>query len=59
MKQARLKKEKVAVGDFSLLRMFSVYGGKVSPALPGPGESVGAAKKLNKSVKKEKDVRLF
>ena len=59
MKHARIKKEKVAVGDFSLLRMFSVYGGKVPPALPEPGEAVGATKKSNKAIKKESDIRML
>jgi hypothetical protein len=59
MKQARLKKEKVAVEDFSLLRMFSVYGGKMPSALPEPGEAVGAAKKPNKTIKKESGFRML
>ena len=59
MKHATLKKEKVAAGDFSLLRMFSVYGGKVPPALPETGEAVGAVKKVNKETKKESDVRML
>lgn len=57
MKHATLKKDKVAAGDFSLLRMFSVYGGKVPPALPESGEAVGVTKKPNKAIKKENEVR--
>jgi hypothetical protein len=59
MKHATLKKEKVTVGDFSLLRMFSVYGGKVPPALSEPGEAVGATKKPNKAIKKESGARVI
>jgi hypothetical protein len=57
MKHATVKKEKVVVGDFSLLRMFSVYGGKVPAALPEPGEAVEQARKLIKSTKRENGVR--
>ena len=59
MKHATLKQEKAAVGDFSLLRMFNVYGGKVPPALPETGEVVGASKKVNKATKKESGVRML
>ena len=59
MKHTTVKKEKVAVGDFSLFRMFSVYGGKVPTALHEPGEAVGPAKKLVKATKKESGVRML
>ena len=59
MKHATLKREKAEVGNFSLLRMFSVYGGKVPPALPEPREAVGATKKPDKSIKKESGTRML
>jgi hypothetical protein len=58
MKHATLKREKGAVGNFSLLRMFSVYGGKVPTALPEPGGAVGAPKKPDKAIKKESGARM-
>ena len=53
MKHDTGKKGKVAVEDFSLLRMFSVYGDKVPNALNERGESVGSAKKTLKVIKRE------
>ena len=53
MKNDTGKKSKVTVGDFSLLRMFSVYGDKVPNALSERGESVGSAEKTLKVIKRE------
>ena len=53
MKHDTGKKSKVRAGDFSLLRMFSVYGNKVPNALNEPGEAVGSAKKTLKAIKRE------
>ena len=51
------KKGKVAVGDFSLLRMFSVYGGKLPNAVNETEEGDGSAKKFMKATKRENNIR--
>ena len=59
MKHDTGKKRKVAVGDFSLLRMFSVYGGKLPNAVSEPGEADKSAKKFMVTAKRENGVRTF
>ena len=59
MKHDTGKKGKVAVGDFSLLRMFSVYGGKLPNAVNEPEEADGSTKKFMKAAKRENDIRTF
>ena len=59
MKHDTGKKGKVAVGDFSLLRMFSVYGGKLPSAVNEPEEGDGSAKKFMETAKRENGVRTF
>jgi hypothetical protein len=59
MKHDTGKKGKVAVGDFSLLRMFSVYGGKLPNAVNEPEEGDGSAKKFMKATKRENYIRTF
>jgi len=56
MKHDTGKKGKVAVGDFSLLRMFGVYGGKLPNAVNEPEEADGSAKKFMEAAKRERDV---
>jgi len=59
MKHDTGKKGKVAVGDFSLLRMFSVYGGKLPNAVNESEEADGSAKKFMETAKRENDVRTY
>ena len=59
MKHDTGKKGKVAVGDFSLLRMFSVYGGKLPNAVNEPEEADGSVKKFMESAKIQNDVRTY
>ena len=59
MKHDTGKKGKVAVGDFSLLRMFSVYGGKLPNGVNEPEETDGSAKKFMETAKRENDVRTY
>jgi hypothetical protein len=59
MKHDTGKKDKVAVGDFSLLRMFSVYGGTIPNAVNEPEEGNGSAKKFMEAAKRENDVRTY
>lgn len=59
MKHDTGKKGKVAVGDFSLLRMFSVYGGKLPDAVNEPEETDGSAKKFMESAKRENNFRTY
>ena len=59
MKHDTGKKGKVAVGEFSLLRMFSVYGGKLPNAVNEPEQADRSAKKFMKAAKRENDIRTF
>ena len=59
MKHDTGKKGKVAIGDFSLLRMFSVYGGKLLNAVNEPEEADGSAKNFMENAKRENDVRAY
>ena len=59
MKHDTGKKGKVAIGDFSLLRMFGVYGGKLPNAVNEPEEADGSAKKFMETAKRERDVRTY
>ena len=59
MKHDRGKKGKVAVGDFSLLRMFSVYGGKPPNAVNEPEDGDGSAKNFMETAKRENDIRNY
>ena len=59
MKHDTDKKGKTAIGDFSLLRMFSVYGGKLPNAVNEPEEADGSAKKYMEAGKKENNVRTY
>ena len=59
MKHDTGKKGKVAVGDFSLLRMFSVYGGKLLNPVNEPEETDGSAKKFMEAAKRENNIRTY
>lgn len=59
MKHDTGKKGKVAVGEFSLLRMFSVYGGKLPNEVNEPEQADGSTKKFMKATKRENDIRTF
>ena len=52
-------KKKVAIGDFSLLRMFSVYGGKLLNPVNEPEETDGSAKKFMEAAKRENNIRTY